>query len=72
MSKKIKVCKKCSGFDVKKLKDFVPEKKYKVGSIGACKKKHSELSGKCYGILDGKLTVCDSKKDFFDKIEKLL
>lgn len=72
MSKKVKVCKKCSGFPVKELKDFVPKKEYSVGCIGKCAKKCPKLSGKVYGLLNGELVVCDTKEEFFKKIDQIL
>lgn len=72
MAKKIKVCKHCSGFDVKELKDFVPEKDYKVGCISKCARKHPELSNKVLGSLNGTVVVCDTKEEFFAEIKKIL
>lgn len=72
MSKKVKVCKKCSGFPVKELKEFVPQKEYRVECIGKCAKKRPELSGKVYGLLNGELVVCDTKEEFFTKIRQIL
>lgn len=68
---KIQVCKKCSGFDVSELKGMVKSKHYSTGCIGKCVKKHSKLSDKVYGYLEGKLVVCDTKKEFFKKISDL-
>ena len=72
MPKKIKVCKHCSGFDVKELRDIVPEKEYKIGCIGHCARKSSELKSKVYGLLNGKLVVRDTKEDFFAEIKNIL
>lgn len=72
MAKKIKVCKKCSGFDVKELKDFVSAKEYKVGCIGKCDRKITKHSTKVFGLLNGKLVICDTKEDFLAKIKKIL
>lgn len=72
MTKTIKVCKYCSGFDVKELKDFVPEKEYKVGCIGKCGRKYPELSTKVFGLLNGNVVICDTKEDFFSEIKNML
>ena len=65
---KIEVCSYCSGFDVNELKNKV---KAKIGCIGKCSKKNPELNGKVYGFLNGEFTVCDTKEEFFEKIDKL-
>ena len=70
--KKISVCKKCSGFNVSKLKDKVDGKDYTIGCIGKCLDKKPKLKGKVYGYIKGKFTVCDTKKKFFKKIKKKL
>lgn len=72
MAKKIKVCKRCSGFDVKELKGFAPAKEYAVGCIGKCARKCPELSGKVFGLINGELTVCNTKEDFFAEIKKII
>ncbi len=69
--KKVKVCKKCSGFNVTKLDEVMKEKHYKVGCIGKCSKKYPKLAGKVYGYIDGDFEVCDTKKEFLAKIAKL-
>jgi hypothetical protein len=66
--KKVRVCKKCSGFDVTELKGKVKTKDYTTGCIGKCSAKFPELVGKFYGFLNGEFTVCDSKDEFFVKI----
>lgn len=65
---KIEVCSYCSGFDVNELKNLV---KAKIGCIGKCSKKNPELHGKVYGFLNGVFTVCDTKEEFLEKIDKL-
>lgn len=72
MAKKIKVCKRCSGFDVKELKDYIGAKEYSVGCIGKCARKCPELSGKVYGLINGELTVCNTKEEFFEAIKKIV
>ena len=67
--KKVRVCKKCSGFDVEELKGKIKTKDYSTGCIGKCTGKCPELAGKFYGFLNGELTVCDTKEEFFAKIE---
>jgi len=63
---KVKVCKKCSNFDVTELEGMV--KHYKTGCIGKCAHKCPELKGKIYGYLNGDFVVCDTKEQFFAKI----
>ena len=69
--KKVRVCKRCSGFDVAELKGKVKVKDCSTGCIGQCAGKHPELAGKVYGYLKGTFTVCDTKEEFFDKIAAL-
>lgn len=66
--KKVRVCKKCSGFDVTELKGKVKSKDYTTGCIGECNK----YEGKVYGFLNGELVVCDTKEEFFDKIAEIV
>lgn len=68
--KKVRVCKKCSGFDVTELKGKVKTKDYSTGCIGKCVSKCPELEGKFYGFLNGEFTVCDTKEEFFTKIDQ--
>ena len=67
-TKKIEVCEYCSGLDVAEIKKKV---KVKIGCIGKCSKKCPELCGKVYGFLNGEFTVCDTKEEFFAKIDAL-
>ncbi len=69
--KKVRVCKKCSGFDVTELKGKVKAKDYTTGCISRCLGREPELAGKVYGYLNGEFTVCDTKEEFFEKIEAL-
>ena len=69
--KKVKVCKRCSGFDVAELKGRVKSKDYSTGCIGKCAGKFPELEGNVYGFLKGELVVCDTKEAFFDRIAGL-
>ena len=62
--KKLKVCKKCSGFDVEELKGKIKVKDYSTGCIGLCKKHE----GKVFGYINGELVICDTKEEFFEKI----
>jgi len=66
--KKVKVCKKCSGFDVTELKGKVKSKDYTTGCIGLC----GQHAGKVFGYLNGELVVCDNKDDFFAKIAAIV
>lgn len=68
--KKVRVCKKCSGFDVAELKGKVKTKDYTTGCIGRCVSKNAELEGKFYGFLNGEFIVCDTKEEFFEKIDQ--
>jgi len=70
-TKKVMVCKKCSGFDVSELKGMIKSKHYSTGCIDKCVKSHHKLEGKVYGYLDGKFVVCDTKEEFFEKISEL-
>lgn len=70
--KKVKVCKKCCGFNPKELKKLIDKDDYKVECIGECARKRPELSGKVYGFIKGKLTVCDTKEEFFEKIKQII
>ena len=69
--KKLRVCKKCSGFDVAELKGKIKAKDYTTGCISRCVSKNPELEGKVYGFIEGEFTVCDNKEDFFAKLEQL-
>ena len=66
--KKVRVCKKCSGFDVTELKGLVKAKDHTTGCIGKCLGKNPELDGKVFGFLNGEFTVCDTKEEFYAKI----
>ena len=70
--KKVRVCKKCSGFDVAELKGKVKTKDYSTGCIGRCLSKEPELAGKFYGFLNGEFVVCDTKDEFFAKIQEAI
>ncbi len=73
MAKKVKVCKRCSGFDVKELKYVLRTKDYSVGCIGRCNAfKCGEYKGKVIGMLNGEFKVCDTKEEFFDKIKEII
>lgn len=70
--KKVRVCKKCSGFDVTELKGKVKAKDHTTGCIGRCLHKEPGLQGKVYGFLNGEFTACDTKEDFFAKIAEIV
>ncbi|MEA4832898.1 MAG: hypothetical protein VB118_09840 [Oscillospiraceae bacterium] len=70
--KKVRVCKKCSGFDVTELKGKVKTKDYTTGCIGKCASKCPELEGKVFGFLNGVFTVCETKDEFFAKISEIV
>ena len=71
-TKKVKVCKKCSGFDVAELKGKVKTKDYTTGCISRCLPNEPELQGKVYGYLNGEFTVCDTKEEFFARIADIV
>jgi len=64
----VRVCKKCSGFDVDDLGTLLKKKEYETGCIGKCLKKKPKLKGKVYGYIRGEFIVCDTKEEFFSKI----
>ena len=70
--KLVRVCKKCSGFDVAELKGKVKTKDHTTGCIGKCLAKNPELEGKVYGFLKGEFTVCDTKEEFFEKVAAIV
>ena len=70
--KKVRVCKKCSGFDVTELKGKVKVKDMSTGCIGKCAVRNPELVGKVYGFLNGEFTVCDTKEEFFQRIADIV
>ena len=70
--KKVRVCKKCSGFDVAELKGKVKVKDYSTGCISQCQGSHPELAGKVYGYLNGIFTVCDTKDEFLAKVAEVV
>ena len=70
--KKVRVCKKCSGFDVAELKGKVKAKDHTTGCIGHCLNKNPDLAGKVFGYLNGEFTVCDTKDEFFAKIAEIV
>ena len=65
-AKKVKVCGKCSGFDVKELDALVGGKKYAVGCIGVCKMDR----GRFYGKINGAVVACDTKEELFALIQR--
>ena len=70
--KKVRVCKKCSGFDVTELKGKAKSKYYTTGCIGKCASKSPELSSKFFGFLNGEFVSCGTKEEFFDKIAAIV
>jgi hypothetical protein len=70
-TRKIKICKKCSGLDVKELKERIDPKDYSFGCIRKCLDKNTELKGKFFGVINGEFIVCDTKEEFFGKIANL-
>ena len=70
--KKVRVCKKCSGFDVAELKGKVKVKDHSTGCIGRCLINEPDLNDKVYGFLNGEFVVCDTKEEFFAKIAEIV
>jgi hypothetical protein len=68
---KIKVCGKCSGFDVNELKGKIPLKYYRIGYIHKCLEKNADLKGKIFGLIKGELVVCNTKDEFFLKLSNM-
>jgi len=66
--KKVRVCKKCSGFDVAELEGKLAPEDYTTYCIGKCKRHNPKLEGKVYGLINDKFVVCDTKEEFFAKI----
>ncbi len=71
MGKRIRVCKKCCGFDVKLLVDKVKADDLSTGCNGRCLKKYPELEGKACGFIDGDFVVCSSAEEFLARIDVL-
>jgi hypothetical protein len=68
-AKKVTICKKCSGLDAKELKDRFGSKIYKIDCFHKCLHENPELKGKVYGLIRKNLVICDTKEEFFEKIE---
>lgn len=66
--KRIKVCNKCSGFEVKDLDGIIGKKNYSVGCIGACKKDRNMY----YGKIDGHIIECSTKDELFSLMQNAL
>lgn len=60
----VKICKKCTGLTPEMIQEFSPSAKVKEGCIKKCIKKHPELKGRAYGIVDGSFAAFDKKKEF--------
>ncbi len=69
--KKVKVCKHCSNFNKDEIKGYAKEGNCKLefGCVSRCKKKYPELRDKFFGRIDGTMTICDSKEDFFRQMK---
>lgn len=73
--KKVKVCRRCSGFDVRELKELKEYSKQincklKTDCIGGCRRKHPELTDKYCGWIDDIFVVCNTKQEFIEKIKE--
>ncbi|MCL1951598.1 MAG: hypothetical protein FWF60_02095 [Oscillospiraceae bacterium] len=69
-TKKVRVCKTCSGFDVAELEGLLAPEDYTTYCIGKCKRHNPKLEGKVYGLINEELVVCESKEEFFAKIKE--
>ncbi|MCR1898925.1 hypothetical protein NSA47_08000 [Irregularibacter muris] len=65
--KKVKVCKRCSRFDTKELKEYTQQIncKLKTGCVARCGARHPELADKYFGLIDGNFVSYDTKEEFF-------
>lgn len=63
--KRVKVCRKCSGFDITELDGLVGKKNYSIGCIGACKKDRNMF----YGKINGRIFESDTKEELFGHIK---
>lgn len=70
-TKKIKICKKCSGLDIKELKGRLDSKDYGFGCLQKCLRKNAELEGTVFGLINGEFVVCNTKEEFFVKIANI-
>jgi len=68
-AKKVRVCKKCSGFDVTELEGLLAPEEYTTYCIGKCKRHNPKLEGKVYGMINDELVVCDTKEEFLARIQ---
>jgi len=68
--KKVRVCKRCSGFDVAELQGVLAPEDYTTYCIGHCLSKHPELKGKVYGLINDELVVCGTKEEFLAKVRE--
>lgn len=69
--RKVKVCKRCSGFDIKELKAHAKEAncKFKIGCVKKCHQKHPELTDKYFGLIDGNFASFNTEEEFMDKMK---
>jgi hypothetical protein len=69
--KKVKICRRCSGFDAKEIREYASKINCKLafGCIAKCKQKHSELSGKYFGFINGDFVSCSAKEEFFEAMK---
>lgn len=67
----IKVCKKCSGINIKELESYTRYLgcQIKTGCMNKCKHKNHQFSGKVYGLINHDLIVCDTAEEFLKKIK---
>jgi hypothetical protein len=70
-TRKIKLCKKCSGLTASELEGRIDPKDYSFGCIQKCLRKNAGLKGKVFGKIKGEFVVCDTKEEFFAKIANI-
>jgi len=68
-AKKVRVCKKCSGFDVAELEGILAPEEYTTYCVGKCKRHNPKLEGKVYGMINDEFVVCDTKEEFLAKVQ---
>lgn len=69
---KIRICKKCSGLDVGRLKEKYGDQTVSKGCIGKCLHRSPELRGTCYGYINHQFEITLNEKDFMTKIDDAL
>ncbi|NLB90874.1 MAG: hypothetical protein GX786_06625 [Clostridiales bacterium] len=68
--KKVRICKKCSGLDVEKLKEHLSQDAFSYGCIGKCLHRCPELQGTCYGYIDQQFEIFLTEEAFLEKVDE--